>query len=951
MDESSRHLAVTSARFARVREIFESVLDEPRERRRARLEAACAGDLQLLQEVEGLLAADQQPHHFLDRSDDATWENGGLTCAACATGIDASHQFCPRCGVPTSAAPPVQSGRFQTGALFAGRFRIVALQGRGGMGEVYRAQDIELGQPVALKFLTGVRSSQHARARLRAEVRLARQISHPNVCRVYDIGEASGHLYLSMEYIEGEDLAALLKRVGRVMPHKGIEIARKLCAGLAAAHGRGVLHRDLKPGNIMVDSHDEVRIMDFGLAAAVEQELDAADVRSGTPAYMAPEQLGGREATRKSDIYALGLVLYELFTGAPAFAADTAAEFLRQRAARPPIAPSAIVPELPPAVERTILRCLDPDPHQRPATALDVAASLPGGDPLAEVLAAGETPSPELVAAAGPEVVTRPAVAAALLAAIGLGLMGVLMLTQRTQIAAMTPMPHAPEVLASKAHDIVNSLGYGAAAVDSAYGVRDEQGYVPYMTRRISSDRSGIIQWKELLQVRPSPVSFWYSESEGSLVPPVAYTGKAVPADAVPAVHGGVSVDLDLDGRLLRFVASPERTRATAASTAGADWQRLFTAAGLDLSAFRETAPHERTSREKDAAIAWSGRYPGHPDLPVYVEGAARDGAATSFTVRFPWTRRDPMLAGRTHYSSAALLVVIWVAPFFVAAHNWRCRRADVRGALRLGTFVFLTHLGALMLTAHDPVNAFVTRPVLWLALALGAWASIVYIALEPWVRRWWPHAMVGWTRVLAGRWRDPLVARDVLVGLALVIGYRCVYLLAVFVGIHQGASPTGGGSVESTLGEFVLSQLARPQFAAANILNCISVGVSLAAVSFFLLAMFRALLRDPWRGTAAFCVCSFVWSSLQPEFRAEWVTVATYPILLGVWIFGAVRYGLLTVVIGGCAYRILAQSALTADLGAWFAHSSLLAVVSVGGLALWAFRVSVGSSLRVSPS
>ena len=129
---------------------------------------------------------------------------------------------------------------------------------------------------------------------------------------------------------------------------------------------------------------------------------------------------------------------------------------------------------------------------------------------------------------------------------------------------------------------------------------------------------------------------------------------------------------------------------------------------------------------------------------------------------------------------------------------------------------------------------------------------------------------------------------------------------------------------------------------AAANILNCISVGVCLTAVSFFLLAMFRAFLRNPWLGTAAFCVCSYLWSSLQPEFRGEWVTIATYPIFLGVWVFGAVRYGLLTVVAGACAYRILAQSVLTAELGAWFGHSSLLAILFIAALAIWAFRVSV---------
>ena len=541
----------------------------------------------------------------------------------------------------------------------------------------------------------------------------------------------------------------------------------------------------------------------------------------------------------------------------------------------------------------------------------------------------------------------RPAVAVALLLAIGLGLIGVLVLTEHTQMVSMVPMENPPEVLASKARDIVRSLGYGGSPADVAYGFRHERGYLEYMAPRISRDRSGLAQWKEVLRIRPGPVSFWYSQSEGPLVPPVAYTGKAIPIDSLPAVRGGVSVDLDLDGRLLRFVASPAAERLSATATGVTDWRRLFAVAGVDPSGFKETTPKPAASTQTDARVAWSGPYPGRPDLPVRVEGGAWAGTATSFEVLFPWTKRDPMFAARTHYAIAVVLITIPIAPVLVAGYNWRRGRADLRGALRIGTVVFLAHLGSLLLNAHQALDAFVTRPVFWLALALGAWAAILYIALEPWVRRWWPYAMVGWARVVAGRWHDPLVARDVLVGMALMITYRCVYLMAVLAGIYQGAAPVSVGSMDSLLGEFVLSQLGGARFAAANILHCVSIGIAGAAVSFFLLAMFRALLRNPWLGTAAFCALSSLWSSLQPEFRGEWMTIATYPIFLAVWIFGAVRYGLLAVVIGSCAYRILAQSILTADFGAWYGQSSLLAVLLVAALGIWAFRVSLGAQLR----
>jgi serine/threonine-protein kinase len=363
------------------------------------------------------------------------------------------------------------------GALFAGRFRIVARLGRGGMGDVYRADDLELGQPVALKFLTAFRSDERARARLRTEVRLARQIAHPNVCRVYDIGEVHGELYLSMEYEDGEDLAALLKRIGRLPIDKGVEVARKLCAGLAAAHVKGVLHRDFKPANIMIDGHGEVRIMDFGLAAIADR-VEKADVRSGTPAYMSPEQLAGREATVQSDLYALGLVLYELFTGRPPFEAKDAQELLRLREGSRVTKPSTLIPELSERVERVVLRCLDPDPKMRPASALDVSAALPGGNPLAEALAAGETPSPELVAAAGEVGSISPLTGFVGLVAVAVGLAAIVWFSNWTTLLGLVTVDRIPEVLADRARSIARELGYAEPPRDSAYGYEVDADYV-----------------------------------------------------------------------------------------------------------------------------------------------------------------------------------------------------------------------------------------------------------------------------------------------------------------------------------------------------------------------------------------------------------------------------------------------------------------------------------------
>ena len=192
----------------------------------------------------------------------------------------------------------IDDARFVPGTILAERYRIVGLLGKGGMGEVYRADDLKLSQPVALKFLPQrYLSDGAALARFHREVRVARQVSHRNVCRVYDIGEIDGQHFLSMEYIKGEELSSLLRRIGRLPSDKALQIARQICAGLAAAHESGILHRDLKPSNVMIDDDGNARITDFGLAGLAEEFHDDEMV-AGTPAYMAPEQFEGQTRTR-----------------------------------------------------------------------------------------------------------------------------------------------------------------------------------------------------------------------------------------------------------------------------------------------------------------------------------------------------------------------------------------------------------------------------------------------------------------------------------------------------------------------------------------------------------------------------------------------------------------------------------------------------------------------------
>ena len=238
------------------------------------------------------------------------------------------------------------------------------------MGEVYRAEDLKLRQEVALKFLPEeVAENPERLQRFQDEVRITRQISHPNVCRVYDIGEAAGDTFLSMEYIDGNDLAADLKRYKRLTQDRFIELAKQLCAGLAAAHDLGIVHRDLKPHNIMIDERGRLRITDFGLAAFAE-EIPEQDRRAGTAAYQSPEQIRGEEVTARSDLYALGVVLYQLITGKHPLPADTIAEVKHRHLEDDPLPPSSQVSDgIRPAIDQLILKCLEKDPKKRPVSA------------------------------------------------------------------------------------------------------------------------------------------------------------------------------------------------------------------------------------------------------------------------------------------------------------------------------------------------------------------------------------------------------------------------------------------------------------------------------------------------------------------------------------------------------------------------------------------------------
>ncbi|MCP3914150.1 MAG: serine/threonine protein kinase [bacterium] len=653
------------------------------------------------------------------------------------------------------------ASRFVPGELVHDRYRIVALLGRGGMGEVYRAEDLKLDQEVALKFLPSEldESPEHLE-RFLAEVRVARKVSHPGVCRVHDVGEVDGQHYLSMEYVDGEDLASLLRRIGRLPQDKAIEIAHQLCAGLAAAHEQGVLHRDLKPANVMIDGEGGVRIADFGLAA-VAAELGAKDVRVGTPKYMAPEQLAGKEVTARSDLFSLGLVLFELFTGRPAFEAKTLEELVRAHEESQP-SPSAHLPDIDAAVEAVLVRCLSKNPADRPASAHEIAAGLPGGDPLAAALAAGEVPSPEPVAAAGAEGGLSPRAAGLLAAGIAVSIGLFVWFHGHSNLLRIVEPELPPQVLEHRAREIAKNLdftGLDDSGSDWALGSPNEL-----------YDAGADEPWHRLAHPHALAIRFWWRGGP-DLAPWNADSRVRINDPPLTADSwANVSIVLGHDGRLYDLVAPP------GLPTEPFDWGRCFREAFLELEDFDEVEPTFTSPFDNDDKRQWRGTDPETPEVELTIYGAALHGRPVYFRVSPNWNLPrppPPARAARIERISSTSFVVIQIIAIFgslwIGARNVLLRRGDRRNANRVALAIFLLAGTQWVLQGHHTTNLqsefwrSYNGATQWLAKAALAW--LMYVALEPTVRANWPQKLVSWTRLLSGRVTDAAVGRDVLVG------------------------------------------------------------------------------------------------------------------------------------------------------------------------------------------
>lgn len=812
---------------------------------------------------------------------------------------------------------------FPPGDLLARRYRIVSVLGRGGMGEVYRVEDLKLGQTVALKFLPeSLASDGVALARFHREVSLARQVSHPNVCRVFDVGEARGRPFLSMEHIGGEDLAVLLRRIGRLPADKAVELALQLCGGLAAIHDAGVLHRDLKPSNVMIDARGRARITDFGVAA-LAGELRAGEARAGTLAYMAPEQAARGEVSVQSDLYSLGLVLYEMCTGERPFDGPLVVDPTRSPMRARPVAPSNLVTDIHPLAEKAILRCLEQDPRDRPPSALAVARALPGGDPLAAALAAGETPSPEMVAAAPKEGSLRPAVAGACLAGVLLCLVGVVAASGKIMAFRQVPLPHSPEVLADRARNLLASLGYPEAPVDRAYGFELHKGYHELLRARNRPTRPA---------GDPPLYLFWYRQSPGRL----ARRDLAVGPQDPPRAPGEAYVVLTPAGRLYRLEIVPDRNRSRAGPSPPPDWPALLLAAGLDPARLSPIPPFWPPAVFADARAAWRFRVPG----PTRVQAAAYSGRPVSFEIVEPWHAPTvPLFQPETGQVGFGLVVytMAFLAAVPLVRKNLRLGRGDRRGARRLalaGSSIFLLRW---LLGGHhflDPEEIGALFEVAAYALAGGALLWYGYIALEPAFRRRWPERIISWSRLLAGNVRDPLVGRDILVGcllgLAVALMNCCWDLLGPSFGEAPAprlilADPLRG--VPGLVGQFSFT-----------VLNMILSSFQFALVFLLLQILLR---KEIWALAGLAFIFGLGGLLYTRAHFPIWLVLLTVGLQVSLVFFSWVRFGLLTDMVARLIYVLVLRYPVNPDLSVWYSGATLFVVLVVTGLALYGFTAS----------
>ena len=922
-------------------------------------------------------------------------------CDSCQAEVDAKDKFCASCGAAINIEKSVDDGyvatrvyskeeskisssrgpgrrpssdgagssssslegssyRFPPGTILGERFRIVGPLGKGGMGEVYRADDLKLAQSVALKFLPEHLTQDPERLELLYnEVRLARSVSHPNVCRVYDIGEIEGQHFLSMEFIDGEDLSSLLRRIGRLPGDKGIDIARQICGGLYAAHERGVIHLDLKPSNIMIDGRGKVRITDFGLARLTMTSGNQSGM-VGTPAYMAPEQLAGGGVGEHSDIYALGLIFHEIFTGKAVFRASSIAEMIRIRDQSAPSRISAVFKDLDPVVNKIIQRCLDNDPAHRPANVVQIAAALPGGDPLAAAVAAGETPSPELIAASGNVGGIQPRWALLLLSLFFVAMATCLFLVRLASPLKEASFELKPAVLEHQAQDVCKELlGIDPATVrDSSYGYW-------YNPDRIPASAS-LEQGTE-----DQNLEFWYRQSPNYLSPnhPFLYARQprqVTLVDPAPITTGMAGVRLNGNGQLREISVVPSLAMPNEGSkvenVTEEIWTKAFQWAGFRYEEFEQVSSQWAPPWNADTYYAWQRKSSSDEAEELRIEAASFQGRVCYFQVIQPWTTRQWTLPTHvlpqgnksgnsvTNFGELAQDALFFllggpllIISIILAIHNLKLGSTDKVGALKFAAVMLIVDfmLGIFESHHNSSVGLEMTTILSCLINGLGRTVRfwIYYLALEPFVRKTWPKVLVSWNRLLQGKVTDPFVAKEILIGC--VLGAVGAGLVAVSVTIDDA-------SVQTLMGrKFCKPEiLAGGQFVIAGMIQALY-GALPGVFTMLVIVVFRLITRFD-----ALAILAFVsyWTYVSSGPNDSWMSILLTALLQLLTVIIVLKFGLLALIVFNIVEALLTFFPITFNTDDWFFPMGLIGFAIPAVIAIAAFFLAMGDKSPLRP-
>ncbi|HRH43263.1 MAG TPA: serine/threonine-protein kinase [Pyrinomonadaceae bacterium] len=928
--QETKHFAETeemAERWQKIKILFEKASAISGKEREKFLKNSCGNDVEMRREVEKLLVSFESSESFLENP-------------AVAEAVSLFEDKKTLVGKNTTGN--INNGNFVAGTVLASRYRIIGLLGKGGMGEVYKAEDLKLSQTVALKFLPDrLEKDQFALERFHAEVRTARQVSHPNVCRVFDIGELEGRHFLSMEFIDGDDLSSLLRRIGRLPSERAIEIARQLCVGLSAIHNAGILHRDFKPANVIIDSKGKARITDFGIAGLAE-DVAKDSLRIGTPAYMSPEQIAGKDVSTRSDIYALGLVLYEIFTGKQAFCADTIPELIKKHQTETPTNPSKYVKGIDPLVESVIAQCLEKNPKERPQSALHVAMALPGGNPLQVALEAGETPSPEMVAASPKKGALKPVIA--LSCVIGAILMIGICLFISMKIAPQNRIPFnkSGEILSERANEIAQKLGFTDTPLEKWSRFYYDNTYEKFALQNSTPEN-----WEKISSGQP--LMFVFVERQSPRYFDIWMAGNGYWLFEPQTTSEMRSISLDTRGRLVGFSAVPPQFSENSKLNTNTDFSIAFQSAELDFSKFKEVQPNWTPPNAFDERKAWEGVMADHAEIPLRVEAASFQGKIVSFQLIYPWTK--PIVAETEKISTrdwintfvfAGILIGLIIIAIFLVRKHLKSGSGDRKGAFKISLVVFaLVAGGWLFSMSHVPaffpeLNRFVHSIRIGLYAAAVTW--LLYLALEPIIRRNLPELMVSWNRLLIGDWRDPLVGRDVLFG--------------TLFGIAQYFLAVGGRFAEQIFNDdhktfFISDSLIGLRSSVATFLIGSSTGIFGGFAYLCVLGfLFLLLRRQNYASIALFLLIATV-SVLF--FTTSLVNLPFTLIISALITLIISRIGLVATIFSVSVFGLLQTSLLTLNFSAWYANGMIFVLLIIFALLIYGFKISLANQTLFS--